>query len=113
MIRRRSHAQLRPARRSSELESLWAVLDLGSPDTSTWMQFGVCMETAPDAFFPERGESTAPAKAVCVGCPVRTECLNYAVTRNERFGVWGGLSERERRPLVRQLQERDAGRQVA
>lgn len=66
-----------------------------------WMRDGLCMQTDPDAHYPEKGESTTAAKAVCEGCPVRAECLAYAVARNERFGVWGGLSERERRPLVK------------
>lgn len=52
-----------------------------------------------DLFFPDKGGSTRPAKTVCRSCPVRTACLQWAVEHNERFGVWGGLSERERRLL--------------
>lgn len=49
--------------------------------------------------FPEKGGSTREAKRVCVGCEVRVECLEYALANDERFGIWGGLSERERRKL--------------
>lgn len=66
-----------------------------------WMAEGVCGQTDPEAFFPERGGSNREAKRVCkTSCPVREECLEFAVANDEPFGVWGGLSERERRPLV-------------
>lgn len=64
-----------------------------------WMKFGACAQTDPEAFFPEKGESTRDAKRVCAGCDVRARCLAYALERNERFGVWGGMSERARRTL--------------
>ena len=54
-------------------------------------------------FFPDKGESARPAKRVCAGCEVRAECLQEALDRGERFGVWGGLSERERRALAVRL----------
>jgi WhiB family transcriptional regulator, redox-sensing transcriptional regulator len=53
-------------------------------------------------FFPARGESARDAKAICAGCAVREECLEYAMTWDQLCGVWGGLSERERRVLRRQ-----------
>ena len=56
----------------------------------------------PDLFFPERGASTREAKAVCRACVVQNECLEYALVNGEKFGIWGGLSERERRRLRRQ-----------
>ena len=56
---------------------------------------------AEEAFFPEKGGSTRDAKRVCSGCTVRAECLEYALANDERFGIWGGLSERERRRLRR------------
>lgn len=65
----------------------------------TWRDDGLCAQTDPEAFFPERGSSPKPAKRVCQACPVRTECLEYALERSIRFGVWGGLTERERRWL--------------
>jgi WhiB family redox-sensing transcriptional regulator len=52
-------------------------------------------------FFPEKGGSSREAKRICSECPVRIECLNYALRRDERYGVWGGMSERERRRLKR------------
>jgi WhiB family transcriptional regulator, redox-sensing transcriptional regulator len=65
----------------------------------TWQERSLCAQTDPEAFFPEKGGSTREAKKVCVGCEVRSECLEYALAHDERFGIWGGLSERERRKL--------------
>ena len=56
-------------------------------------------QTDPEAFFPEKGGSTREAKKVCQSCHVRSECLDYALANDERFGIWGGMSERERRRL--------------
>lgn len=66
-----------------------------------WQQDALCAQTDPEAFFPEKGGSTREAKAVCQSCQVRAECLEYALANDERFGIWGGLSERERRKLRR------------
>lgn len=66
-----------------------------------WADWGVCGETDPEAFFVEKGGSTRPAKRICAGCPVRQECLDYALEHDEAFGVWGGLSARERRGIAR------------
>jgi WhiB family redox-sensing transcriptional regulator len=63
------------------------------------LDLALCAQTDPDAFFPEKGQSTADAKRTCMACEVRDECLEYAITHGEQYGVWGGLSERERRPL--------------
>jgi WhiB family redox-sensing transcriptional regulator len=49
--------------------------------------------------FPQRGQSTRPGKHICTGCPVTTECLNYALTNRIKHGIWGGRSERERRQI--------------
>jgi len=62
----------------------------------------LCAETDPDEFFPAKGESTRAAKRTCGRCEVRVECLAWAVERAEPYGIWGGLSERERRRLRRQ-----------
>lgn len=67
--------------------------------TSSWRDAALCAQTDPAAFFPEKGESTRQAKAVCTACPVQGECLDFALAHDERFGVWGGLSDRERRRL--------------
>jgi len=68
-----------------------------------WQQDAVCAQTDPEAFFPEKGGSTREAKKLCAACDVRDECLEYALSNDERFGIWGGLSERERRKLATQL----------
>jgi WhiB family transcriptional regulator, redox-sensing transcriptional regulator len=68
-----------------------------------WQARGLCQQTDPEAFFPEKGGSTRPAKRVCRACEVRAECLEYALAHDERFGIWGGVSERERRGLKRQV----------
>jgi len=67
-----------------------------------WQDRALCAETDPEAFFPEKGGSTREAKRICSGCEVRAQCLEYALAHDERFGIWGGLSERERRRLKRQ-----------
>nr|WP_269204429.1 WhiB family transcriptional regulator [Motilibacter deserti] len=67
-----------------------------------WQERALCAQTDPEAFFPEKGGSTREAKKVCLSCEVRSECLDYALAHDERFGIWGGLSERERRKLRRQ-----------
>jgi WhiB family redox-sensing transcriptional regulator len=64
-----------------------------------WQERGLCAQTDPEAFFPEKGGSTREAKKVCLTCDVRQDCLEYALANDERFGIWGGLSERERRKL--------------
>jgi WhiB family transcriptional regulator, redox-sensing transcriptional regulator len=64
-----------------------------------WQERGLCAQTDPEAFFPEKGGSTREAKKVCLTCDVRQQCLEYALAHDERFGIWGGLSERERRKL--------------
>ncbi|RBY77816.1 WhiB family transcriptional regulator [Geodermatophilus sp. TF02-6] len=70
-------------------------------DVQAWQERALCAETDPEAFFPEKGGSTREAKKICTGCEVRAECLEYALANDERFGIWGGLSERERRRLRR------------
>lgn len=64
-----------------------------------WSPEALCAQTDPEAFFPEKGGSPKVAKKVCVGCPVRPECLEYALATDQRFGVWGGMSEGQRRKL--------------
>ena len=64
-----------------------------------WQTDSLCAQTDPEAFFPEKGGSTRDAKKICASCEVRQHCLEYALENDERFGIWGGLSERERRKL--------------
>ncbi len=72
-----------------------------TPDDPEWQEKALCAQTDPEAFFPEKGGSTREAKRICMGCEVRDACLDYALAHDERFGIWGGLSERERRRLKR------------
>lgn len=67
-----------------------------------WQEQALCAQTDPEAFFPDKGGSTREAKRICQACPVRDECLEYALANDERFGIWGGLSERERRRIQQQ-----------
>ncbi len=73
-----------------------------------WREWALCAEADPDAFFPEKGESTRAAKNICRRCLVKVECLRSALANDERFGVWGGLSDRERRRLRRMSSESPA-----
>lgn len=78
------------------------LIDLLFPPAETaWQRQANCMGVDPDLFFPERGVSTREAKEVCRGCVVREECLDYAIANGEKFGIWGGMSERERRRVRR------------
>ncbi|MGH9149818.1 MAG: WhiB family transcriptional regulator [Acidimicrobiales bacterium] len=75
----------------------------------TWQLRANCLGVDPDLFFPDRGASTREAKAVCRACVVRGDCLEYAIENGEKFGIWGGLSERERRRIRR---ARNTGRRL-
>ena len=86
---------------------LWDALGLA--EGGEWARDALCAQTDPEAFFPEKGRSNAAAKRVCLACPVRAECLDAALSRPERFGVWGGLSERERRRLQPRVEGLPAG----
>lgn len=74
-------------------------------DRAAWMDDAACRGLDPELFFAEGtggGKMTAKeARAVCQRCVVRAECLEYALDRREKFGMWGGLSERERRRLLK------------
>ena len=76
---------------------------VGGEDEQEWQERALCAQTDPEAFFPEKGGSTREAKQICNSCDVRSECLEYALGHDERFGIWGGLSERERRRLKRRV----------
>lgn len=67
----------------------------------TWQSRANCMGVDPELFFPERGSSTREAKEVCRGCVVQQDCLDFAIANGEKFGIWGGMSERERRRVRR------------
>jgi WhiB family redox-sensing transcriptional regulator len=78
---------------------------------SEWMNDAACAGENLDLFFPDdrrdghNAKAVRAAKAICATCPVQTECLDYALTTGIKFGVWGGTSERDRRPLRRQLRQ--------
>ena len=86
---------------------LFEALDL---EGLAWQDNGACRGADADLFFPERGASTRRAKQICSECAVQVECLEYAICTGEKFGIWGGMSERERRRIRRQ---RNAARQAA
>lgn len=75
------------------------MIPIGTPIHLT--EQAICGQVDADLFFPERGTSAREAKAVCLACPVRPECLDWALDNGEMFGIWGGLTERERRRLRR------------
>ena len=67
----------------------------------SWQAKANCMGVDPELFFPERGASTREAKEVCRGCVVKENCLEFALANGEKFGIWGCMSERERRRIRR------------
>lgn len=74
------------------------------PDTRaeldrSWMADGLCTQADPEAFFPNKGDSPKAAKKVCADCPVRAQCLAWSLANDEHFGVWGGLTEHDRRKM--------------
>jgi WhiB family redox-sensing transcriptional regulator len=66
-----------------------------------WRDWASCLETDPELWHPEKGrcDQVTAAKAICAGCPVRTECLEYALDQHEMHGIYGGLTAHERRRL--------------
>ena len=85
---------------------LLSLFDELTDPAGAWQDSASCAQVDPEIFFPEKGEPTSPAKRVCRRCPVRQECEDDALSRRERYGVWGGTSERQRREIL-------AGRQKA
>jgi WhiB family redox-sensing transcriptional regulator len=70
--------------------------------TNSWRQHARCLGADPELFYPNTDEAAEEACAICAICPVREPCLEYAITAREKQGVWGGLTERERRRMIRQ-----------
>ena len=68
-----------------------------------WAAFAVCRDRDPDAFFPLTPEGERDAMRVCQGCPVQMDCLEFALEAKVRFGVWGGMTEKQRKTLERQI----------
>lgn len=88
-------------------------LNLWGGDPPAWQDAALCAQTDPEAFHPERGGSTEPAKKICQRCEVRQECLEYALAAREEFGVWGGMSEPERKDERERRKTRTPTRQAA
>lgn len=65
-----------------------------------WREQALCAQTDPEEFFPEKGGSPRRAKRICQGCEVKTACLDYAMEHHIGWGVWGGLTEKERKRLA-------------
>jgi len=67
----------------------------------SWADFGSCTNADPDLFFPQPGADTAYARSICRSCTVRTQCLDYALESGQKHGIWGGMTESQRRRLRR------------
>jgi WhiB family redox-sensing transcriptional regulator len=95
-------------RRGRSVEETVAIQALPFPNAVTdWRSLAICQDTDPELFFPVGStglalDQIAAAKAVCMQCPARPDCLDYALDSNQDSGVWGGLSEDERRQIRRQ-----------
>lgn len=74
-------------------------------DEAEWMAHARCRGAAPTEFFPSDGLGVEAAQRVCAGCPVKVECLEYALANRIEHGVWGGASERERRRILRRRRQ--------
>ena len=95
-----------------DLRRFWALLASIDEVRSGWENDAACQGIDPALFYPEPGEETAEAVAVCEGCVVQAECLTVALERNERFGIWGGAPHRQRR-LLRAARRADRDRGAA
>jgi WhiB family redox-sensing transcriptional regulator len=80
---------------------LTMLIETITPPSPDWQDEALCAQTGGDFFFPEPGSSVREAKRICGLCPIRSACLDYALDNDERFGVWGGLSEKERLEIRR------------
>ena len=70
-----------------------------APGAVDWRDEALCAQTDPEAFYPEKGASPRDAKKVCDRCPVQAACLEYALTTDQRYGIWGGRTPAQRRAL--------------
>ena len=88
-----------------EFTPLPAALSAPIDEERPWVVFGACRDSDADAdtFFPSTREATEKAMAICASCPVQIECLEYALEARERFGVWGGRTEKQRRQMLRRI----------
>jgi len=84
---------------SDVLDSV-AFLAVPVTEERPWMVFSSCRDADPDLFFPATPGESDHALALCAICPVRSDCLEYALEARERFGIWGGLTEKQRLALL-------------
>jgi WhiB family redox-sensing transcriptional regulator len=93
--------------RSAQGDGMNAIAELFGIDSESWMARAVCLEFEPDWLYPAPKDKAgvARAKKICAGCPVQAECAAYALAHEEEFGVWGGLSERERHRILHPRQD--------
>ncbi|MFI9586272.1 WhiB family transcriptional regulator [Streptomyces sp. NPDC052236] len=89
-----------PINTISYITKITDITDITDEELS-WQENALCAQTGPEFFFPAPGSSTREAKQLCGACEGRVACLQYALANDERFGVWGGLSEQERFLLKR------------
>jgi WhiB family redox-sensing transcriptional regulator len=104
----------RPTTAKEAQELMSGIFSLGyetaADEELHWQDFALCAQTDPDIFFPEKGGSTTPATTVCSACPVQGQCLEYAISHDIRHGIWGGMSDNDRRRIARE--RRQAGRRI-
>jgi WhiB family redox-sensing transcriptional regulator len=79
-----------------------SLVENSNTERTAWRGKAACKGVDPELFYPIRDSYAEDAKAVCQQCPVRVPCLEYALASNETEGVWGGLTKRERRFILRQ-----------
>ncbi len=84
-----------------EFATLPAALTAPIDDERPWVVFAACRDIDGDTFFPATKDETDHALSICATCPVQLECLEYALEARERYGVWGGMTEKQRRRLLR------------
>ncbi|WP_237074058.1 WhiB family transcriptional regulator [Mycobacteroides abscessus] len=104
---RQRREQHEKAQRAAEAlgELIWAAQHDGR-DTKNWEDLAECRYIDPEVWFPEKGGSAARAKRICASCPVRIECLDQAISNDERFGVWGGKDYAERKAIKKERERR-------
>jgi WhiB family transcriptional regulator, redox-sensing transcriptional regulator len=105
-IGRRLRSQI--GRAAATPEALAALLGQDDDGDRSWRDDAACTDVDPELFYPEVGESPDPALATCAGCPVRTICLELALTNYEGEGIWGGTTPFQRRRIRERRRKRAA-----
>jgi WhiB family transcriptional regulator, redox-sensing transcriptional regulator len=81
--------------------TIFAMILHDAVSRDTWRQAAACRGYPAEMFYPETAAEVAAAKRVCAGCKVRERCLELALRNKEQYGVWGGMTERERARAIR------------